>query len=93
MHIITLARLREFWAIHPEAQAPLTNWHKIVKTSEFSSFQQLRETFPSADLVNGIVVFNIGGNNYRLLAAIHFNTKKVFIRAVLTHAEYSRMKL
>ena len=50
----------------------------------------LRATFASADYVGGLTVFNIGGNKYRLIASIHYNRKKVFIRAVLTHPEYDR---
>jgi mRNA interferase HigB len=50
----------------------------------------LRETFASADYVDGLTVFNIGGNKYRLIASIHYNRRKVYIRNVLTHAEYDR---
>jgi len=51
---------------------------------------ELRTTFPSADWVEGLIVFNIGGNRYRLIAAIHFNRKRVYIRYVLTHEEYDQ---
>ncbi len=56
----------------------------------FSDFNELRETFASADYVDGLTVFNIGGNKYRLIASIHYNRRKVYIRNVLTHAEYDR---
>jgi len=56
----------------------------------FAGFNDLRATYASADHVDGLTVFNIGGNKYRLIAAIHYNRKKVFIRAVLTHADYDR---
>jgi mRNA interferase HigB len=49
---------------------------------------ELRETFPSADMVNELTVFNIGGNKYRLVASVHFNRRKVYVRHVLTHVEY-----
>ena len=90
MHIISRKALREFWATHPNAAPSLTRWYKIVQESEFSNFVELRQTFPSADLVGNLVVFNISGNNYRLITSIHFNRKKVYIRHVLTHAEYDR---
>ncbi|SFU34713.1 mRNA interferase HigB [Nitrosomonas eutropha] len=56
----------------------------------FADFNDLRGTFASADYVDGLTVFNIGGNKYRLIASIHYNRHKVYIRAVLTHEEYDR---
>lgn len=58
--------------------------------SAFESFAELRMTFPSADLVGDLVVFNIGGNKYRLIVSFHFNRGKVYVRHVLTHGEYDR---
>jgi mRNA interferase HigB len=60
--------------------------------SIFSNFAGLRETFPFADRVGKLTVFNIGGNNIRLIAAIHYNRKKIYIRAVLTHNEYDEQR-
>jgi mRNA interferase HigB len=51
-----------------------------------------RETFPAADQVGKLTVFNIGGNKVRLIAAIHYNRRKIYIRAVLTHAEYDEQR-
>lgn len=90
MHVITRRRLREFWIRNPDAEAPLRRWYALAETAEWKSFAELRRTFPSADQVGRVVVFNIGGNKYRLIAAIHFDRRKMFIRNVLTHAEYSR---
>ena len=61
-----------------------------MESEIFPDFDDLRATFASADFVGGLTVFNIGGNKYRLIAAIHYNRRKVFIRAVLTHIEYDR---
>jgi mRNA interferase HigB len=88
MRIITRKRLNEFAEKHPDAEAGLKHWYKHVKSKDFKSFAELRETFPSADQVSGLTVFNIGGNKVRLIAAIHYNRKIVYIRAVLTHREY-----
>jgi mRNA interferase HigB len=88
MHIITRKRLNQFATTHPETKNALAQWYQLVKQNEFSSFIELRATFPSADQVNQLTVFNIGGNKVRLIAAIHYNRKKVYIRAVLTHKEY-----
>ncbi|MCB0035279.1 MAG: type II toxin-antitoxin system HigB family toxin [Anaerolineales bacterium] len=90
MHIISRKALRDFWERYPNAETPLLRWYQIVRETNFESFQDLRKTFPSADLVGQLVVFNIGGNNYRLIASIHFNRHKLYIRHVLTHTEYDR---
>jgi mRNA interferase HigB len=90
VHIITRKRLIEFSRKHPDAGVPLNHWYNIVNKTDFASFAELRIAFPSADQVRNFTVFNIGGNKYRLLVAIHYNRKKVYIRHVLTHAEYSR---
>lgn len=88
MHVITRKRLNEFAKLHPDVKNALAQWYKLIKQSEFSSFVELRRVFPSADQVGKLTVFNIGGNKARLIAAIHYNRKKVYIRAVLTHSEY-----
>lgn len=88
MHVITRKRLNEFAENYPETETALAQWYRLVKRNDFSNFAELRATFPSADRVGKLTVFNIGGNKVRLIAAIHYNRKKVYIRAVLTHAEY-----
>jgi mRNA interferase HigB len=90
MHIISRKILRDFWERHPQSQSSLLRWYKIIEQTDFANFSDLRQTFPSADLVNDLVVFNISGNKYRLIASIHFNRGKVYIRHVLTHREYDR---
>ena len=90
MHIITRKRLLEFAEKHPDCSTALESWYRIVKRTNFSSFSELRQTFPSADIVGNLTVFNIGGNKARLIAAIHYNTHRVYIRHILTHKEYDR---
>ena len=90
MHIITRKRLPEFARKHPDCNAALESWYRIVKHTKFNSFTELKQTFPSADQVGKLTVFNIGGNKARLIAAIHYNTFRVYIRYVLTHREYDR---
>ena len=90
MHIVTRRRLVDFWRIHPAARSPLQHWFAVIRKTDYASFVALRVTFPSADQVDRFTVFNIGGNKFRLIAAIHYNRKKVYIRHVLTHAEYDR---
>lgn len=92
MRVISRKRLREFWAVHTDAESPLKAWNAITRAAVWESFADLRRTYPSADPVGRCTVFNIGGNKYRLIAAIHFNRGKVYVRRVLTHAEYDRGK-
>jgi len=92
MHIITRKRLNDFAAAHPDTKSGLQHWHKIMKAEQFHSFAELRILFPNADQVGKLTVFNISGNKARLIAAIHYNHQKVYIRAVLTHTEYDEDK-
>ena len=90
MHIISLKALKMFWEKHPDSKSSLMRWFKIVQKTDFYSFVALRTVFPSADKVDQWIIFNIGGNKYRLIASIHFNRNKVYIRHIMTHAEYNR---
>jgi mRNA interferase HigB len=90
MHIITRKRLLEFAEKHPDCNTALESWYGIVRHTKFNSFAELKQTFPSADQVGKLTVFNIGGNKARLVAAIHYHRSRVYIRHVLTHKEYDR---
>ena len=92
MHVISKKKLREFWQEHPRAQAPLEQWYQVVRNAVWESFADVRQTFNSADQVDRFTVFNIGGNKYRLIAVIHFNRGKLYVRHVLTHTEYDEGK-
>ena len=90
MHIISQKRLRGFWAAYPDAEKPLSTWFKEARHAEWAHLAEVRNLFPSADQVGKLTVFNIGGNKYRLIVAIHFNRGKIFVRDILTHADYDR---
>lgn len=92
MHVITRKALRALADEHPDARAPLDTWYKLMRQGQFKSFSDLRQTFGSVDKVGNLYVFDIGGNKYRVIAAVHFNRGKVFIRGAMTHAEYDREK-
>lgn len=92
MRIISRRTLREFWEKRSTAQTGLLLWYQRVSDSEFQNFIDLRQVFPSADQVGNFTVFNISGNNYRLITYIDYDYQLVFIRAVLTHAEYDKEK-
>ena len=68
----------------------MENWYQLVKSKNYDGFSALRSDFPSADQVGKLTVFNVGGNKVRLTAAIHYNRRKVYVRAVLTHRDYDK---
>jgi len=88
MHVISEKALRSFWARHPSAEKPLRAWCRVARQSQWTTFAELRLTYPAADLVGKFIVFNISGNRFRLIAVVHFSRAKVYIRRVLTHEEY-----
>jgi len=92
MHVISRKRLNEFAEQHPEARASLARWYQLMKQGVFADFVELKAMFSSADQVGKLTVFNVGGNKVRLIAAIHYNRHKVYIRAVLTHGEYDEQR-
>jgi mRNA interferase HigB len=92
VHVITRKRIREFSVKHKEAAEPLGAWYAIMSKTNFGSFAELKRTFGSVDKVGKFTVFDIGGNKFRLIAAIHYNRKKAYIRHVLTHAEHDSDK-
>jgi mRNA interferase HigB len=92
MHVISKKKLREFWELYPRARPPLEAWYQVAKPARWENLADVRKTFPTADRVGRFVVFDVGGNKYRLIAAIHFNRGKLFVRHVLTHAEYDEGK-
>jgi mRNA interferase HigB len=90
MYVISLKPLRDFWAEYPEAEKPLLAWHREAEHAAWESFSDVRAAYPHADKVDRFIVFNIGGNQYRMITVIHFNRGKVYVRHVLTHKEYAR---
>lgn len=92
MRIIAKRILREFWRKHNDAELPLKAWFGQAKKSEWNSFQDIKKQFGSASIVgNDRVVFNIKGNDYRLVVLILFRRGKAFIRFVGTHNEYDKI--
>ncbi|MCA9444051.1 MAG: type II toxin-antitoxin system HigB family toxin [Candidatus Omnitrophica bacterium] len=97
MRIISKKALIQFWEKHPDTKPSLESWFEVVKEVEWENFAELRRTYSSADWVtvgtgNKVIVFNVGGNKVRLIAAVHFNTKTVYVLRVLTHSEYDRQE-
>jgi len=92
MHIITRKRILEAIEAHPDCETSLNGWYRVMKETRFQNFAELRNSFGAVDKVGRVYVFNVAGNKLRLIVAIHLNTGKVFIRSILTHAEYDEDK-
>ena len=92
MHVISYKAIREYKAARPDAGSALDNWYRVTSSAKWQSFAEVRQVFGSADWVSPYVVFNIAGNEYRLIAEINFRSQTLFIRHILTHQEYSEGK-
>jgi mRNA interferase HigB len=90
MRLIAESTLVQFWTKHPEAQQTLQAWYKTFKSCSAHDFNSLKLTFGAADYVPPkYTVFNVGGNEFRIVLNIHYNAQRAFVRFVGTHAEYN----
>ncbi len=92
MHIISKPKIREFWLQNLDSEVPLLDWYKQSKKADWNNLVETRQLFPHADLVGECIVFNIGGNKYRLITKINYRAKIIYIRFILTHKEYDQNK-
>lgn len=95
MRVIKPITIQEMCAEHPKARPSLERWLRITKAAEWKRFADVRKIFQDADEITvasgrKTVIFDIGGNNFRLITAIHYNTGLVYVMKFLTHAEYSK---
>jgi mRNA interferase HigB len=90
VRVISKPAILKFAERHADALAPLMNWYRITKRADWDSLAVVRRDFAHADIVGRRTVFNIHGNDYRLIARVNYNTKRVFILYILTHVEYSK---
>lgn len=84
--------LREFWTKHILSEIPILDWYKQSKKADWKNLADTKKVFPHADLVGECIVFNIGGNKFRLITKINYRAKIIFIRFILTHNEYDQDK-
>jgi len=97
MRIITRKAILRFADEHPDAATALDKWYAVTESSRWRSIADVRRVFPHADAVKVasgriVTVFNVGGNKYRLIAAIHYNRQRLYVLRMLTHAEYDNGK-
>lgn len=92
MRIIKIKTLTDYWVKHPDAKSPLSAWYAEVKHADWKTSDEIVKCYPYADPIkDNRVVFNIKGNDYRLIVKIHYNTGIIFIRFIGTHAEYDKI--
>ncbi len=90
MHVISRKKLLEAAEEHGDLEKPLDAWYRVAKKAEWKNLMEVRQMFPTADAAEEFSVFNIKGNAYRLITEINYQTGRIFLRHVLTHAEYSK---
>ena len=90
MHVISRKKLKEAATRHGDLEAPLDAWFRIAKRASWKNLVDVRKTFSNADDVGKWTVFNIKGNQYRLIVEMNYRFGRIYIRHVLTHAEYDR---
>lgn len=95
MNIITKRRILDYAKRHPNASTNLAAWINVTSSAHWQSIADVRKIFPHADLATAhssrtVTIFNIAGNHHRLITAIHYNTRSIFILKILTHADYSK---
>lgn len=90
MHVISRKKLLQAAEEHGELGVPLDVWYRIAKKARWRNIMEVRRELPTADAVDKFTVFNIKGNAYRLITEINYRSGRIFLRHVLTHAEYSK---
>lgn len=92
MRVIARKKLVDYYTIHPQAKTALDEWYTKTEEAEWKSLMDIKQTFNSVDYVgNQHYVFNIKGNDFRLVVVIKFTPQHVFIRFIGTHAEYDKI--
>jgi len=90
MNVIKKKTLDVYATRHTDTAAPLASWRKIFEKMEFTDIHAVRAALPTADFADPYTVFNIKGNNYRLITIIHYRHQRVYIKEFFTHAEYDQ---
>jgi mRNA interferase HigB len=93
VRIISRSTLRDFWEDHRDSEVPLKAWIKVVTSAHWQGPADVKALFRSASFVGDRIVFNVGGNNYRLIVGLAYDVGIVYIKFVGTHAEYDKINV
>ena len=93
MRVFSKSTIVEYYTKNPQSKKPLEEWYEITRRAEWRNLSDIRKVFNTVDYVgNDRYVFNIKGNDYRLIVVIRFSNGRVFVRFIGTHAEYDKIK-
>jgi len=90
MRVISIKRLREFARTFPNADEALRTWRKLIESTDFQGYGDLKNTFSAIDIQANKYIFDIRGNHYRIITGISFTVQICYIKQVLSHAEYEK---
>jgi mRNA interferase HigB len=90
MNVISKKKIIKYGKKQSSSRKPLEAWYTIMSTKSFSTIQDLRNTFNSVDPVGDFTIFNIGGNNFRLIAKVSYEKQICMIKEIMTHAQYDK---
>ncbi len=91
MRVISKKRLREFWTANPDAEEPLLSWYREAEKADWSQPSHVKDQYRNCSFVGGRVIFNIKGNDYRLVVNINYQYRIIYIRKVCSHEEYDAL--
>ena len=92
MRVISNKALTDFALRHPQAATPLQVWRKIIESRSFEHFAELKKAFNAVDKAGDFIIFDVGGNKFRIVTLVSFSSQKLYIREVFTHREYDKWK-
>ncbi|TBR20332.1 type II toxin-antitoxin system HigB family toxin [bacterium] len=88
VNLIGLPKLTDFWTAHPRSRRPLETWKSLLEKNTFRHFAHLKQTFGAVDYSAPDTIFDVGGNKYRVVAVVNFETQIAVVKAVMTHEDY-----
>jgi len=88
VNVVGRRKIQEFSSRHRDAEIPLSAWYRIAKKANWQNLAELKQVYPSADLVGRYTVFNIKGNKYRLISRIVYRSQTLFVVGIMSHEEY-----
>lgn len=92
MEVVSYDKIVEFTRKHPDSKSSLNSWFRIASKAQWKNLAEVKQSYPHADLYRCCTIFNIRGNNYRLISLINYRTQGIQIQYILTHAEYDKDK-
>lgn len=94
MRVIAISTLRAFWEKHPDAQTPLRAWYALASRAQWKSPADIKQAYRNASFTtNNRVVFNVNGNDYRLVVLVRYDKGLLFVKFVGTHAQYDKINV